>query len=89
MLSAIGLSQPVPGEPLPWTPYRETLVSIAKQYGLVHVPFYEHFSRSGRSADQLFSDPIHPTPDGAKIMAQALFSELMKSPELLGLERAE
>ena len=87
--SAIGLSQPAPGEPLPWTPYRETLVSIAKQYGLVHVPFYEHFSRSGRSADQLFSDPIHPTPDGAKIMAQALFSELMKSPELLGLERAE
>jgi lysophospholipase L1-like esterase len=87
--SAVGLPQPAPGEALPWTPYREALVGLARQYGVIHVPFYEHFSRSQMPAARLFSDPIHPTPDGAKIMARALFSAIESSPELLGLEGGE
>ena len=87
--SAVGLPKPDPGDPLPWTPYREAVFDLSKQYGVGHVPFYEHFSRSHLSASRLFSDPIHPTPDGAKIMANALFSAIEASPDLLGIEEQE
>jgi len=79
------LPQPEPNTPLPWTPYREVLRTIAHEKGLVHVPFYEAFAKSQLPAHQLFSDAIHPTPKGAQLMAQELFRAIESNPGLLRL----
>jgi lysophospholipase L1-like esterase len=86
--SANGLPQPAKGQALPWTPYRDALVSIARDRGLIHVPFYTAFSQSHKPARELFSDAIHPTPQGARIMAKALFDSIVQHPDLLNLPTA-
>jgi len=79
------LPQPQPGQALPWTPYREAIAHLASTRSLVHVPFYRFFSESTQPPHTLFSDAIHPTPQGAQIMAKALFDSLVDNPELLSL----
>jgi len=79
------VEQPSVGTALPWTPYRDVVSQFASDNGLVHVPFYEAFAASNRPADRLFSDAIHPTPDGAEIMARELFAAIVRSPSLLEL----
>lgn len=83
--SVQGLPQPTPDQALPWTPYRAALLDIAQQNQLTHVPFYSVFSKSQMPAHTLFSDAIHPTPQGAELMASALFEALVKQPDLLNL----
>jgi hypothetical protein len=83
------LPQPAPGQALPWTPYRQAMLAMAKSRSLVHVPFYTHFSESQIPAHLLFSDAIHPTPRGAQIMAEALFEAIVANPEILGLSASE
>ena len=81
--------QPEPGEPLPWTPYRALLAHLADELGVMHIPFDSVFRNSEKSASTLFSDAIHPTPDGAKLMANALFDGLVKSPGWAGFREGQ
>ena len=83
--SMMEVEQPSVGTALPWTPYRDVVSQFASDNGLVHVPFYEAFAASNRPAERLFSDAIHPTPDGAEIMARELFAAIVRSPSLLEL----
>ena len=75
------VEEPSLGDPLPWTPYRENLFSLAAELNLMHLSFAAVFKASQKTANKLFSDAIHPTPDGAELMAEALFQGFVKDPQ--------
>jgi len=58
--------------PKAWTPYRNVMKDTANRHGaqLINVP--ELFRNSGKSKEELFMDPIHPTSTGHRIMGEAL-----------------
>ena len=74
------VEEPSLNDPLPWTPYRTSLSLLADELDLLHIPFDAVFRDSGKSAQSLFSDAIHPTPEGAELMASALFEGFVANP---------
>lgn len=78
---------PSEGEVLPWTPYREAMRGFADSHGLPLLSMPDIFAAAARRQDPrtLFVDPVHPSAEGARIMAQALFDFLARRPELLRL----
>lgn len=79
-----GMPKPKPGQVLPWAPYREALAAYATRANVPHVPLYEAFARvPAERQGRLFNDPIHPSVDGAAVMAATLYDALMARPELV------
>lgn len=80
-----GMPKPSEGTTLQWTPYRAALAAYAEARSVPFLPFYEAFAAVPRDrAMRLFNDPIHPSSDGAAVMADALFTLLERRPDLWG-----
>lgn len=79
------LPRPTAGQTLPWHPYREAMAGFATEHGIGLVSMPEAFAASPGPKERLFSDPVHPSPSGAAIMAGALHKWLVAHPEDLGV----
>lgn len=77
--------RPGPGEVLPWTPYRAAMREIAADRDLPLVSMPEALAAAPEPHERLFLDPVHPSADGARIMAEALAAFFVARPDLLGL----
>lgn len=62
---------PVSPQPA-WAPYRAAMRAVAENCGAALVDLPAAFRASGRSADALFLDLMHPTPAGHRLMADAI-----------------
>jgi len=78
---------PQAGEVLPWTPYRAAMRAFAEEKAIPLVSMPEAFAQAAKriSPDRLFADPVHPSSDGAAVMAEALEAYFKAHPETLGL----
>jgi lysophospholipase L1-like esterase len=79
------LPRPTEGQVLPWHPYREAMAELAEELEVGLVSFPDAFSTTNRPKEQLFSDPVHPSPQGAALMAETMHTWLLAHPEVLGL----
>ncbi len=64
-----------------WGPYRDAMVAAAARCHAPLVDIVAPFRASGRSADALFLDQMHPTPEGHALMADTLAAALAAWPE--------
>ncbi|MDP2307185.1 MAG: SGNH/GDSL hydrolase family protein [Pseudomonadota bacterium] len=55
-----------------WAPYRQVMREVAARWGAALAEAPPAFQASGRSADALFLDQMHPTPLGHRILASAV-----------------
>jgi hypothetical protein len=62
--------EPLSADPA-WGPYRKVMRETAARWGAPLVDGPTAFRASGRSADALFLDQMHPTPEGHRILAEA------------------
>ncbi len=67
--------EPLSGDPA-WAPYRRVMREVAARWGAPLVDAPAAFRASGRSADALFLDQMHPTPIGHARLADAVAVEL-------------
>lgn len=70
--------EPVSHQPA-WTPYREVMREAARRCDAPIVDVPAAFVASGRSADALFIDLMHPTALGHRLMADAVEAALVRS----------
>ena len=68
-----------PQENLMLEPFRQAMHELAKMLGVVCVPMYEHWSVGGSSPTQWLDDGIHPSEEGYRLMARAVYSTLTSS----------
>lgn len=59
-----------------WAPYRRAMREVAARWGAAIAEAPPAFQASGRSADALFLDQMHPTPLGHEILAQVVAAAL-------------
>ncbi|MFZ5477525.1 MAG: SGNH/GDSL hydrolase family protein [Myxococcota bacterium] len=78
-----GMPKPSPGQVFPWTPYREAMKAFAERHQLGFVSMPEAFAAVQGPKERLFSDPVHPGPDGAAVMARALADFFARRPDVL------
>ena len=83
------LPRPTPAQVLPWMPYRDAMAAYATTHGIGLVSMPEAFATSPRRNARLFNDPVHPSIEGAAIMADALLAWLVQHPESLRLSPAD
>lgn len=81
------LAKPTPDQVLPWHPYRAAMAEFATKHGLGLVSMPDAFKTTRQPTGRLFSDPVHPGPDGAAVMAEALFTYLSAHPETMKVQR--
>jgi len=62
---------PVAGTEPAWAPYREAMRAVADRHGAPRVDVPRAFVASGRSADALFLDSMHPSAEGHALLARA------------------
>lgn len=67
--------EPLSGDPA-WAPFRRVMRTVAERWGAPVVDVPQAFQASGRSADALFLDQMHPTPTGHAILADAVEATL-------------
>lgn len=63
-------------EPPKWAPYRQVMRDTAARHHAPLVDGAAAFAASGKEADALFQDQMHPTPLGHRILADALQAAL-------------
>lgn len=63
--------EPISGDPA-WAPYRSVMRAVAERWDAPVVDGPRAFRASGRSADALFIDQMHPTPAGHAALAGAV-----------------
>jgi lysophospholipase L1-like esterase len=82
---------PTPDEHLAWMPYRQAMADLAASRGLPLFSMPDAMAQAASEGDpqRLFVDPVHPSAEGATVMAEALAEALAARPELLGLPREE
>ncbi len=82
---------PGPDEHLAWMPYRQAMAEFAEDHGvpLFSMPDAMAVAAKRGDAQRLFVDPVHPSAEGATVMAEALAAALAAKPELLDLPAAE
>lgn len=85
--SVPSLARPVPGQVLPWHPYRKAMAQYASTHSLPLVSMPDAFGQAKASGRRLFNDPVHPSPDGAAVMAEALLQYFSAHPESLQVTR--
>jgi hypothetical protein len=67
--------EPLSADPA-WAPYRRVMRETAARWGAAIAEAPSAFQASGRSADALFLDQMHPTPLGHQILADAVGAAL-------------
>ncbi len=82
---------PEDGEHLAWMPYRDTMAAFAAEHGVPMVSMPEAMAAAAQQGDpqRLFVDPVHPSADGATVMAHALADAITAQPALLDLPAPE
>lgn len=70
--------EPVSHQPA-WTPYRDVMREAARRCGTPIVDVPAAFIASGKSADALFIDLMHPTALGHRLMADAVEATLVQN----------
>lgn len=70
--------EPVSADPA-WAPYREVMRGAAKRCDAPLVDVPAAFRASGKSADALFLDLMHPTPRGHAVLAEAVRETLVSA----------
>jgi lysophospholipase L1-like esterase len=67
--------EPLSADPA-WEPYRDVMRGVASRWGAPIAEAPTAFRASGRSADALFLDQMHPTPLGHTLMADVVEAAL-------------
>lgn len=80
------MDPPVEGEVLPWHPYRTAQAAWAEDRGVARVYLPDAFAAAGIDKRRLFIDHMHPSVDGAAVMARAVAEAVVADPGLLGLD---
>ncbi len=68
-----------PQENLMLEPFRLAMHQVAKTLSVVCVPIYEHWSVSESSPNQWLDDGVHPSEEGYRLMAGAVYEALTSS----------
>ena len=67
--------EPLSADPA-WAPFRRVMRTVAERWGAPVVDGPRAFQATGRSADALFIDQMHPTPIGHRALAEAVGAAL-------------
>lgn len=67
--------EPISGDPA-WEPFRRVMRETAARWGAPVAEAPAAFKASGRSADALFLDQMHPTPIGHRLLAEVVGAAL-------------
>ena len=60
-------------------PFRKAMHELAKMLGVVCVPMYEHWSVGESNPTQWLDDGVHPSDEGYRLMARAVYAALTSS----------
>ena len=68
-----------PQENLMLEPFRQAMQEVPKTLSIVCVPIHEHWSVAESSPNQWLDDGVHPSEEGYRLMARAIYSALTSS----------
>jgi lysophospholipase L1-like esterase len=68
-----------PQEDLMLEPFRQAMQELARDLGVVCVPIREHWSIGESSRTQWLDDGVHPSEEGYRLMARAVYAALTSS----------
>jgi len=68
-----------PQENLMLEPFRQAMHELAKTLSVVCVPIYEHWPVGESSPTQWLDDGVHPSEEGYRLMARAVYAALTSS----------
>ena len=63
-------------EDLMLEPFRQTMHALAETLGIVCVPIHEHWPADGSSPTRWLDDGVHPSEEGYRLMARAVYAAL-------------
>lgn len=88
-LWSVPMPRPGPDQVLPWFPYRDAQAAWAAEQGVVRVDLPTEFAGYSGDPNGLFIDTMHPSVQGAQVMAWAVASAVRENPQLLGLTKED
>ncbi len=88
-LWSVPMPRPSADQVLPWFPYRDRQAAWARERGVPRVDLPTVFADWAGAPETLFIDTMHPSVQGAQVMAWAVAEAIRTNPGLLDLTAAD